>query len=102
MNTHMPFIIPILVSALATFLVRILPYYVTFLDRLPPFLSRSLRLLPIAALGPLIFPGVIMDFPSRWYAGLVAVMVSSAIAYRRSGMVLPILSSILVTYLLLL
>jgi branched-subunit amino acid transport protein len=102
MNDSLPFIIPILVSALATFLVRMLPYYVTFLDRLPPFLSRSLRLLPIAALGPLIFPGVILDFPHRWYAGLIAIMVSSVIAYRRSGMIIPILTSILVTYLLLL
>ncbi len=56
-----PFLIPILVSALATFLVRALPYYASFLDRLPRFLSKSLRLLPIAALGPpLIFPGVIL------------------------------------------
>jgi len=97
-----PFLIPILVSALATFLVRALPYYASFLDKLPRFLSRSLRLLPIAALGPLIFPGVILDFQGYWYAGLIGILCAAFIAYRKNSMIFPILLSILVTYLLLL
>lgn len=102
MNNTYPFIVPILISALATFLVRALPYYIQFLDRLPRLLSKSLRLLPIAALGPLIFPGVILDFSSAWYASLVGILVASLVAYCKRSMILPILISILVTYLLLL
>lgn len=94
--------VPILLSALATFLVRALPYYATFLDRLPKFLSKSLKLLPIAALGPLIFPGVILDYQQNWYAGLLGILAASIFAYKKRGMIIPILLSIGVTYLALL
>lgn len=102
MNEHTSFLIPILVSALATFLVRALPYYVKILDHLPKFLSKSLRLLPIAALGPLIFPSIFFDYSFRWYAPLTGILVAFVLAYHKRGMILPILLSILFTYLLLL
>lgn len=102
MTGYRYFIIPILVSALATFMVRALPYYASFLDRLPRFLSRSLRLLPIAALGPLVFPGVIIDYPEHWYAGLCGIIVAGIIAYCQRSLILPIIASIVVTYLMLL
>ena len=103
MNNTLPFIVPILVSALATFLVRALPYYASFLEKLPKFIAKCLRLLPIAALGPLIFPGVILDYRGHsWYAGLLGIGCAFAFAYHKNGMIFPILTSILVTYLALL
>ncbi len=102
MNESFPFIAPILLSAAATFIVRALPYYASFLDKLPRFLSKSLRLLPIAALGPLIFPGVILDYHQSWYAGLSGILAASLFAYKRPGMIIPILLSIVVTYVALL
>jgi branched-subunit amino acid transport protein len=99
MSGELPIFVSILFSALATFLVRALPYYANFLDHLPKFLSKCLRLLPIAALGALIFPGVITDFSGRWYAGLLGVSFAFLISYRKRGMIFPILFSILVTYL---
>ena len=97
-----PIFVYILATALATFSVRALPYYATFLNRLPKFIAKCLRLLPIAALGPLIFPGVISDFLPQWYAGLAGVSVSFLFAYFKGGMIFPILLSVLVTYLVLL
>jgi branched-subunit amino acid transport protein len=91
----------ILLSALATAIVRLLPYYATWLDRLPPLLSKSLRLLPIAALGPLIFPGVILDYGSQWYAGLAGIGIAALFSWRRNGMIIPILLSIATTWVLL-
>ncbi len=102
MNANIPFLVPILLSAVATFIVKAIPYYASFLDKLPPFISKCLRLLPIAALGPLVFPGVILDFPSHWYAGLAGILVAGFIAYRKRGIIFPILLSIVVTYLMLL
>lgn len=99
MRTDIPIFMYILVAALATFLVRALPYYANFLDRLPKFLAKCLRLLPIAALGALIFPAVIIDFQGRWYAGLFGIGIAFLLSYRKPGMVLPILCSVLVTYL---
>lgn len=90
--------IPILVSAVATMIVRLLPYYATWLDRLPPFFARALRLLPIAALGPLIFPGVVLDYGTQWWAGLSGISVAALVAWKQRGMVLPILLSIFTTW----
>jgi branched-subunit amino acid transport protein len=92
------FVLPILVSALATFIPRVIPYWVSFLDKLPPLLSRMLRLLPIAALGPLIFPGVFLDYTPHLWAGFAGISASFILAYFKGGMILPILSSIMVTY----
>jgi branched-subunit amino acid transport protein len=96
------FVVPILVSALATFIPRVIPYWVSFLDKLPPLLSRMLRLLPIAALGPLIFPGVFLDYVPHLYSGFAGISAAFILAYFKGGMILPILSSIVVTYLALL
>jgi len=96
------FVAPILVSAVATFIPRILPYWASFLEKLPPLVSRMLRLLPIAALGPLIFPGTFVDFSPQMWAGFAGVSVSFLLAYRKGGMIFPILASIGVTYIALL
>ncbi|NLZ77277.1 MAG: AzlD domain-containing protein [Spirochaetales bacterium] len=96
------FVLPILVSALATFIPRVIPYWVSFLDKLPPLLSRMLRLLPVAALGPLIFPGVFLDYVPHLWAGFAGIAAAFILAYFKGGMILPILSSIVVTYLALL
>lgn len=99
MKEGLPVFVYILATALATFGVRALPYYAKFLNKLPPFVARCMRLLPIAALGPLVFPGVILDFSPQWYAGLAGIGASFLIAYFKGGMIFPILISILVTYL---
>ena len=98
MNGNIPIFVYILETAAATFAVRALPYYTKALNKLPPFVGRAMRLLPIAALGPLVFPGVILDFCPQWYAGLAGIGVSFLIAYTKGGMILPILTSIAVTY----
>lgn len=98
MKEQLPTFVFILAAALATFGVRIIPYYAKFLDKLPPFVGRAMRLLPIAALGPLVFPGVILDFTPQWYAGLAGISASFLIAYTKGGMIFPILISILATY----
>ena len=98
MKEGIPVFVYILATALATLAVRVIPYYAKFLNKLPPFVSRCMRLLPIAALGPLVFPGVILDFSPAWYAGLAGIGASFLIAYTKGGMVFPILISIVVTY----
>ncbi len=102
MKETIPIVVYILATAAATFGVRVLPYYAKFLNKLPPFVARCMRLLPIAALGPLVFPGVILDFSSQWYAGLLGIGASFLLAYTKGGMIFPILISILVTYVALL
>lgn len=94
-----PFIALILLSAAATFLPRVVPYYAKFLDKLPKFARKCMLIMPVAALGALIFPGTVIDFAPQWYAGLLGIGVAAILAWWRGGMVLPIISSVLVTWL---
>ncbi|MCF7941364.1 MAG: AzlD domain-containing protein [Spirochaetia bacterium] len=88
----------ILLSAAVTFMPRLIPFLLKGLDSLPPALVRFLRLMPVAALGALIFPGVLIDFQPSVLAGLAGIGISALITYIRGGMIIPILSSILVTF----
>jgi branched-subunit amino acid transport protein len=96
MNLEMlPFI---LLSAAATYFPRLIPFLIRGLDRLPGTLALFLKIMPVAALGALIFPGVILDFMPTASAGLFGITVSALIAWLRGGMVVPILASILATF----
>jgi branched-subunit amino acid transport protein len=88
----------ILLSALATYLPRLVPFLIRGLDRLPESFALFLKIMPVAALGALIFPGVILDFMPVPGAGIFGIAVAALIAYLRGGLILPILSSILVAY----
>ncbi|MFA6846289.1 MAG: AzlD domain-containing protein [Sphaerochaetaceae bacterium] len=99
MSHNIPYFVYILASAVATILVRAIPYYASFLNHLPPFLNKCLRLLPIAALGALICPGAFWDFNPTWYAGVMGVGVAYILAWFKMPMIIPIIASIFVTYL---
>ncbi len=88
----------ILVSAVVTFTPRLIPFLMKGLDRLPSPVARFLKLLPIAALGALIFPGVLLDFQPTVIAGICGIAAAALIAWFRGGMILPILISIAATF----
>ncbi|WP_319562499.1 AzlD domain-containing protein [Marispirochaeta sp.] len=88
-------------AALATYLPRAFPFLVGFPDKIPGFLSRFLSVMPVAALGALIFPAVIFSFPERPIAGIAGVAAAAAIAWLRGGLIFPVLSSIVSAYIVL-
>lgn len=93
------YLIPvILLSAAVTYLPRLIPFLLKDLDRLPTGLALFLRIMPIAALGALIFPGVLIDFMPLPAAGLVGISAAALLAWVRGGMILPILVSIAATF----
>lgn len=90
-----------LAGAFLTALIKEIPYWVKGLDKLPPFLMRCMNVLPIAAIGALVFPGAVTDFGPRWYAGIAGVVVAFLIGLGKKPMIVSIVASILVCYLLL-
>ncbi len=98
MSSMLPFI---LLSALVTYLPRLFPFLLKGLDRLPKKVGKFLKLMPLAALGALIFPGVLLDFQPVVLAGIGGITLAAVIAWFRGGMILPILSSIVMTFTLL-
>ncbi|MBK5200461.1 MAG: AzlD domain-containing protein [Spirochaetaceae bacterium] len=94
-------IVIVLVAAIATLIPRFLPYFSKSANNLPYFIKSKLELLPVAALGALIFPYAILDFHTIWYAGLCGVIASFILGYLKRSMIVSILASIVVTYLFL-
>ena len=91
-------IILIVSCAFVTLLPRIVPYFASSaLSRLPRFLRKCMVLLPVAALGALIFPLAMTDFGSMWYAGLAGVAVAFAVSLFRGPMILSIILALLST-----
>lgn len=89
-------------GALATALIKELPYWIPGLDKLPPFLKKCMKLLPLAAIGALLFPGTFSDYGAQWYAGLTGAAFAFFVGYRKKPMILSITLAIVVCYLMLL
>ena len=95
-------IVMILLCSVLTMVPRILPYFMPFLAKLPHFIRKCMMLLPVAALGALIFPLALTDFGTEWLAGLLGVAAAFFVSYFRGSMILSILISLAVTVLMLL
>lgn len=88
-------------AALATYLPRAIPFLVGFPENIPGFLRRLLAVMPVAALGALIFPAVLLSFPERPVAGIAGVAAAALVAWMRGGLIIPVLSSIASAYIIL-
>ncbi len=91
----------IILSALVTQIPRTIPYFLSFTHKLPKRIRKCMILLPLAALGALIFPGSLTDFGAQWYAGLSGVAVSFILSRFKLPMIVCILASLFVTTLIL-
>ena len=85
---------------LVTYLPRLLPLLAIKPAHLNPFIKRFLALIPITALGALIFPGLIFDSASFPVAGLIGILLCTLYSWRRGGIVVPVLIAVVATFLL--
>lgn len=86
---------------------------VTYGPRLAPFLLLGdksvpwrvdlfLKCIPAAAIGALIIPGVFSATPEHPLAALCGIVFTLIYGLWRGGIIIPVLGSVLVTYLVLL
>ena len=92
----------ILLCSLVTMAARIIPQFISSLDKLPRVIKKAMLLLPTAALGSLIFPLALTDFGSSWYAGLGGVVIAFIAGHKRTSMIVAIILALIATMLLLL
>lgn len=91
-------ILMIVSCAAVTLLPRIIPYFASSaLSKLPRFLRKCMMLLPVAALGALIFPLALTDFGVMWYAGLVGVTAAFITSLFKGPMILAIIIALVST-----
>jgi branched-subunit amino acid transport protein len=80
------FWVAILGSAVATYLVRSLPFAVTVRGRLPAAASRYLDALPVAIIAALVGPAVVAPVGALTHGAepVAAALVIAVVAWRRS------------------
>ena len=92
----------ILGMVVVTYLPRMIPIALLSDLELPEYLRRFLSMLPAAALGALIIPGVADAIPDHSWIGIASVGVAAAVSVGKGGMMLSVLVAVAVAFGLLL
>ncbi|WP_163537159.1 AzlD domain-containing protein [Gracilibacillus sp. YIM 98692] len=85
----------ILGMALVTAIPRVIPAYIVDLVQFPEWVNKWLQAIPYAALGALIFPGILSVTPDRPYVALAAGGVAILLSWLRVHVILVVFSAIL-------
>ena len=85
--------------SLVTMIPRIIPAFIV--DRLEfrGWLNRWLSSIPFAALGALIFPGILAVKPDQPHIGLVGGLVALVLAYFGLNIIFVVLGAIMTVFL---
>jgi branched-subunit amino acid transport protein len=85
----------ILGMAVVTYTPRMLPLVVLNGKKMNPFLQGVLKNVPFAALGALIFPGVLFIQDDIWF-GIIGALAAFAASYLGVNVIFVVLSSIVI------
>jgi branched-subunit amino acid transport protein len=80
--------------AIVTIIPRVIPAYIVDRIRFPKWMHKWLQAIPYAALGALIFPGIMTVIPERPYVGLIAGAVAITLAWMKVHVIIVVLSAI--------
>ncbi len=92
----------ILGMAAVTYLPRLLPLIIVTERPLPQFWKGFLFCIPYTALGALIIPDVYRAIPGEPWAAIIGISAAAVCGWFRKGLILPVLTSIIVVYIILL
>ncbi|WP_163971362.1 AzlD domain-containing protein [Oceanobacillus halotolerans] len=85
--------------SLATMIPRVIPAFIVDKLQFRDWINRWLNAIPFAALGALIFPGILTVVPDKPYIGLVGGIVAIALAYLGLNVILVVIGSIVTVFL---
>ena len=86
--------------AVVTYLPRLIPFLVLTNKKIPVRLDAFLKCIPVAAIGALIIPGVFNATPDMPLAGIAGITFTLIFGLWRGGIIIPVLGSVMVTYLM--
>lgn len=98
MNSHISLILGMM---LVTYIPRLLPFIIVSGKNIPKKLNRFLQYIPYTALGALIVPGVFSAIPDMPEVSLLGVCFAFVYGWFKGGIIIPVLGSIIVTFLML-
>lgn len=86
--------------AIVTAIPRFLPALIVDKWSYPPWVSKWLNAIPYAALGALIFPGILSVAPEKPYIGFLAAIISVILAFFRINIIFVVLAAIATVFIL--
>lgn len=93
-------ILIIIGMSLATMIPRIIPAFIVDKLEFRGWLNRWLSAIPFAALGALIFPGILAVKPDQPYIGVIGGLVAVGLAYIGLNVILVVIGAIITVFLL--
>ncbi|MBT3272043.1 MAG: AzlD domain-containing protein [Spirochaetales bacterium] len=97
----MKHLVLVLGMMVVTYLPRLAPFILLRTAKLPVFLQRFLRVLPVCALGALLLPDLIDSIPGHPWAAAAGVVAAGAISLTRGGLLLSVIAGVGASYLML-
>ncbi len=99
-----PFLMFLLILGMmaATYIPRLIPFYMIQDLRLAPRFKRFLELIPFTALGALILPGVLTSVPGQPLAMTLGIIFAAFWAWCKGGIMVPVAGAIAIVYMVLL
>ncbi len=92
----------ILGMAAVTYIPRLIPFFLIGGNQLPKRVDAFLKCIPIAAIGALIIPGVFTAVPNEPIAVVCGMGFALIYGFWKGGIIIPVLGSVMATYLVLL
>ncbi|SES97740.1 Branched-chain amino acid transport protein [Salinibacillus kushneri] len=86
--------------SIVTIVPRIIPVFLVDQASYPDWVNRWLDAIPYAALGALIFPGIMTVIPDQPIIGLIGGVIAIVIAFFEVNVIFAVLGAILTVYLL--
>lgn len=80
--------------AVVTYLPRLLPFIFLNQENIHPLFQRILKNVPYAALGALIFPGILSIQDNIWF-GIAGGLVALVVSYLGAPLVVVVISAVL-------
>lgn len=93
-------ILIIIGMAIATIIPRIIPVFLVNKLVFKEWVNNWLRAIPYAALGALIFPGILSVIDGKPYIGIVGGLVAVVLAYIGLNVVIVVIGAIATVFLL--
>lgn len=86
--------------SLATMIPRVIPAFIVDFLHFRDWINRWLNAIPYAALGALIFPGILSVIPDQPHIGLIGGIVAVILAYFGLNIILVVMGAVITVFLL--
>ncbi|WP_050356294.1 AzlD domain-containing protein [Gottschalkia purinilytica] len=86
---------------IATGIPRLSPFLFKTKGNMPDWVNRFLNFVPFAAIGALTIPGAFTATPEVPMASVVGFIAAAIASWYKGGIILPIITSIVATFLVL-